>query len=111
MAGKEDLKRLHELTDEQVHEWRMARLEYGRQKYGDRHLKRYNLVDLMEELLDALNIVEFVNERAGHVPKMALIEKTIKDLILALPIVDKHIKDEHCTDEEGGERIWWSKQK
>jgi len=61
--------RLHQLTDKQIHEWRMARLEYGRQKYGDRHLQRYNLVDLMEELLDALNIVEFVNERAGHVPK------------------------------------------
>jgi len=104
--------RLHQLTDKQIHEWRMARLEYGRQKYGDRHLKRYNLVDLVEELLDGRNIVEFAEERVGEkkgfIAHVEHLKELIEECIAEAQMADSYLKDEHCTDEEGGERIWWS---
>lgn len=101
--------RLHQLTDKQIHEWRMARLEYGRQKYGDRHLKRYNLVDLVEELLDALNILEFAEERTGKKgASFGLVKNYVKKCIYVCRSIDRFIKEENCTDEEGGERIWWN---
>ena len=99
--------RLHQLTDEQIHEWRMARLEHGRKKYGDRHLKRYNLVDLVEELLDALNIVEFYEERVKGTMPVDELKQMINYCIKSAKTLDQFTSRENCTDEEGGERIWW----
>ena len=113
--------RIHELTPEQIEQWRQARLTAGLVKYGAAHMQRYGLVDVMEELLDAKNILTLFMDRVreGMVPDtqssdiaiyvytakvwLGLVENLISDL-------DSMVPDELCTDERGGERIWWSEQ-
>src|SRR5690625_2662623 len=111
--------RLHELTPEQIEEWRRRRAEVGRRKYGDAHLQRYGLVDVMEELLDAQNIVELlvnrilgtdhaaaVNAQAG----VLAIRSALWEMAYELQNLDKLLPDHVCSDEQGGERVWWSEQ-
>lgn len=113
--------RLHELTPEQIEQWRQARLTAGLAKYGVAHMQRYGLVDVMEELLDANNILTLFMDRVreGMVPDtqradIAIYVYTAKvwlgfvaSLISGL---DSIVPDELCTDERGGARIWWSEQ-
>lgn len=111
--------RLHELTPEQLHEWRRERRDAGREKYGDSHLERYNLVDVMEELLDAVNIVKLLQHRldcAGFelTPEYHAatddVAHGIAYAVQAVVNLDRLLPDELCTDERGGDRIWWSEQ-
>ncbi len=109
--------RLHELTNEQIEEWRQARMKIGEKRYEDTHLGRYNLVDVMEEILDALNILVRLSNRCFKQNRF-LPQKAVSELysltnmldftIQNVQMADKEIPDELCTDEEGGERVWWN---
>lgn len=115
--------RLHEVTQDQIDEWAARRAEVGRNKYGDAHLKRYNLVDVMEELLDATNILGLWAERMkaegvannpgmlgdpeGVLRCMEGVVAGLDRAISGLIALDKHFPDHLCTDEEGGQRVWW----
>ena len=115
MAGK-PVRRLRDLRPEEFHEWAWARMEVGRAKYGDAHLHRYGLVDVVEELLDAANILHLTSDRLQQ--QGAWREKPVldgfsrvrwmiaqaRDYVLML---DRHLPDHVCTDERGGTRIWW----
>lgn len=117
------MMRLHHLTPEQIEAWQEERLRVGQQKYKDAHMQRYGMVDLMEELLDAINILSLHTERckdkgAFHSDEDAL---AFDDLVGELNFrlwrlvgdvqrIDKAIPDELCTDERGGNRIWWTKE-
>jgi hypothetical protein len=105
--------RLHQLTPEQIEAWRQARMAEGQKIYGDRDLKRYNCVDVMEELLDCLNILERLDNRAQHqgfdanIYEIRRLITQVGDAILCLRSLDNRLPDSMCTDENGGQRIWW----
>lgn len=100
----------------------MVRMDAGREKYGDAHLQRYGLVDVMEECLDASNISRLAIDRAdldaienGNVAthlnyKVALWEFVglMGQAINKLREIDTLAPDALCTDERGGERVFWS---
>lgn len=111
-----DIKRLHKITLAELEEWRQERMRVGQLKYGDRDTKRYSLVDVAEELLDVLNILERFENRAraqgyeiDYNQQMRL--RKIKDDVFSdlarVRSLDELLPDELCTDENGGERIWW----
>lgn len=110
------MKRLHKITLAELEEWRQERMRVGQLKYGDRDTKRYSLVDVAEELLDVLNILERFENRAraqgyeiDYNQQMRL--RKIKDDVFSdlarVRSLDELLPDELCTDENGGERIWW----
>lgn len=105
------MKRLHELNGEQLKHWVKARKEAGREEYGDAHLKRYNLVDVVEELIDAYIILELFEDRMEKedinypVPDKNFIKHRIYKLINYLQELDEKVPDKACTDNTN--RIWW----
>lgn len=109
--------RLHKLTPAQIEEWREARRAAGRSKYGDAHMQRYGLVDVMEELLDTLNILDLVDSRMYRQVdvltmfqaqyQLLAVRKAIGEAVTQLLKADKPLPDHVCTDEQGGKRIWW----
>ena len=105
------MKRLHELNNEQLKEWVKARKEVGREEYGDAHLKRYNLVDVVEELIDAYIILELFHEKMEiygvnyPIPDKNEIRNNLYQLIIKLQKLDEFIPDKACTDNT--HRIWW----
>lgn len=115
--------RLHELSQTQVYEWRRARLEDGRSKYGDAHMQRYGLVDAAEKLQDLRNILHLTADRVRNqwspeseveqeelFSELAAIDDDIYVLWDRLRRIDRMLSDHLCTDEQGGERVWWSEQ-
>jgi hypothetical protein len=110
------MKRLHKITPTELEDWKRARMNVGQTKYGDRDTKRYNLVDVMEELLDVLNILERFENRAKaqgyEFNRLELYcikstERRVRDIIKRLFALDEELPDSLRTDENGGERIWW----
>ena len=108
------MKRLHELSPEEIEEWREARAEAGREKYGVDHLNRYNLVDVMEELLDALNILslleeQLIGENTHYIVLTQMMEfrQIIYENIDKLQEMDKHLQEKFCEDRKADERVWW----
>ena len=110
------MNRLHKLTDKQINEWYQARVEVGKEQYADDHLQRYNLVDIMEEIMDAHRILKLFQNRMlkecnytadidGMIDVIKLELKTIED---DLKFLDSFVADEACSDEKGGERVWWN---
>ncbi len=105
------MKRLYELTKKEINEWREERQRVGNEKYGREHLRKYNLVDVMEELLDAINILNLFHERMEKqninypVPDKNWLQKDIQSLIEYIQRLDKMIPDKVCTDNTY--RIWW----
>ncbi len=115
--------RLHEVTNEQVAEWMRARSLAGRKKYGDAHLQRHNLVDIAEELLDAINILFLFDDRFKaqtpgfdkwkYYPARAEAFELWGHLNACLDILrrtEAMLPEHLITDEQGGERVWWSEQ-
>lgn len=114
------MKRLYLLMPRQVYAWEQKRSEIGKQRYGERHLQRYNLVDVMEELLDALVILDRFEDRIEKqcdsesleiVRKFnshARLRRHIKGAIQSMIELDSHFNGDICTDEQGGDRIWWN---
>ena len=112
------MKRLKDITCSQLEEWRNTRAAIGRKKYKDKHLKRYGLVDVMEELLDAENIIKLIEDRMlkqGYNVqesllgvRLASLECLLDDVKQAAIDIDDILEDKYCTDEEGGDRIWWN---
>lgn len=111
-------KRLYELNQKQIGQWRLARRDVGRKRYGDKHLQRYGAVDIMEELLDAENILNLLFDRV----KRSEINPADMELVLlniiefgtnltklqdGLLRLDRCLSDNVCTDDQGGTRIWW----
>lgn len=116
------MKRLHHLSERQLREWQRVRQEEGSKKYGKAHLQRYGLVDVAEELLDALNIIDKMLDRIAEQGEKTTISKhqlagvsryytrlifTLKNAIKLCQRLDEFLPDKFCTDEQGGERIWW----
>lgn len=122
------MRRLYQLSGRELEEWQEARKAVGWEKYGESSYRRYNLVDVMEELMDAEVILERFQERlmleqAGEngatvwatlspVDKRTLeeIRLRIREAKFLLQQLDRVIPDHACTDEAGGERIWWNKR-
>ena len=116
--------RLSEITRSQLDHWRKARLDAGREKYGDAHLERYGLVDIAEELLDAQNIVELIQDRllseegwlwgeswAGDAcTLLAQAFGGIELVLRYLQGIDDFLPASYRNDSKGGERVWWSEQ-
>ena len=107
------MKRLHELSNNDLHEWLEARKEAGRDEYSNKHISRYNLVDVVEELLDAGNILELFQDRMKKdqvefdLELFHEINEDLEVLVHKIQELDEGIPDISCSDEEGGERIWW----
>ena len=112
------MKRLHELSVDEILAWTDARARVGRERYKDAHLQRYGLVDVMEELLDAYNILDLFFDRLSRQDQMSVRIRVMRRcavdflgaLMAGLQEMDKEIPESVCTDEQGGERIWWSEQ-
>ena len=113
--------RLHELTQAQFEQWRQARFDAGQSRYGDAHLQRYGLVDVMEELMDADNILTLFmyrvresmatdTQRDEIAARIYTIKVVLGFLASLVRELDSVVPDDLCTDERGGERIWWSEQ-
>lgn len=112
--------RLHRLKHGDLEKWVFARREAGRKRYGDDHLKRYGLVDAVEEVFDTLHIVELTLDRMGkqgipvstevkrYVTRLSFLLGEALSLIFA---IDQTLPDEVCTDELGGDRVWWGRKK
>lgn len=110
------MRRLHQLNGKELIEWSAARLHHGQERYGQSHRNRYGLVDVVEELHDAVNILYLTQDRLqwqGAWPDKPVLEAfgrvrwmitQAREYVRAL---DKHLPDATCTDERGGERIWW----
>jgi hypothetical protein len=109
------MKRLHKITPTELEDWKRERMRVGQLKYGDRDTKRYNLVDVVEELLDALNILERFENRArvqgladyNQQMRLRRIKEDVVSDLARVRSLDELLPDELCTDENGGERIWW----
>lgn len=110
------MKRLHELDCNDLYEWRAARQKVGADKYKDKHLRRYGLVDVMEEILDAKNILQLALDRqiqqgcyfgTRSLDYFYRILERLTDIKRLLIEYDELFPDNLCTDEEGGDRIWW----
>ena len=111
-----DIRWLHNLSESDFEAWRKARMDEGQKRYGDRDTGRYNLVDVAEELLDVVNIMErFENRvrvqgyRTDDLDNFFIrrIKGKAFDLLKAITVLDEYLPDELCTDENGGDRIWW----
>jgi len=121
LEREEELRRLrlHHLTFSDFREWIQARKEEGQKRYGDAHLQRYGLVDVAEELQDSLIEMELVLDR---LKKQGIkVQPELREMIVAfsglvgmalsaLLAIDKDLPDEVCTDERGGDRIWWGRK-
>lgn len=110
------MKRLHTLTAAELIEWRQERMRIGRERYGERDTGRYNLVDVVEELLDVLNILVRLENRARvqgyefswiEIATLVGLKNETRNLIDNIALLDKRMPDRLCTDENGGKRIWW----
>jgi hypothetical protein len=110
------MKRLGDLTIEEILAWLDERRRVGSEKYGDAHLQRYGLVDVVEKLIDAMVIAGLVARRcilAGAQNAVEINELLYKlsegmaECLLKARRIDKLLSDELCTDEQSGERIWW----
>jgi len=111
------MKRFHQLSGREVEEWRKARMEAGREKYHNIDHKRYGIVDIAEEALDSLNIIErmIIRWSKDQFPishrlhsKLIILWFLLEQVLEILDEIDRYLPDKVCTDEEGGERIWWS---
>ena len=110
------LVRLHALTDDQLEEWRLARMESGREKYHHIDHKRNLMVDIVEEAMDVLNILRRFAEHAGIHNKDTPglddiyidIEFAARWIIKSARSMSNHMDD--IDDSEGGYRVWWSEQ-
>lgn len=117
------MNRLHQMTEDEVIKWAEARADWGKKVYGDKHLKRYNLVDVFEELLDAVCIINLFSDRilrTGRAEEVfsdnalgayLLIETLdlLFDSMDKIQMLDALVPDEYCTDEECNGRIFFSK--
>ncbi len=105
--------RLHELTSNQLNEWRAARMESGREKYHHIDHKRNLMVDVVEEAMDIQNIMKRFDKHQNINPNNnpELIEPywEIKDLtnrVIEIAMdISNHLDD--MDDSCGGYRIWW----
>jgi len=113
------LRRLYQLSDQELEEWQEARKAVGWEKYGEDSYRRYNLVDVMEELMDAEVILErfqerLVRDRYQLAPidrrTLSTIIENIAEAKFLLMQLDRVLPDHVCTDEAGGERIWWNER-
>lgn len=113
--------RLHELTEGQLTEWRVARMDAGRSKYGNAHMHRYGCVDIAEELQDARNIAMLTGARVYRqlddpgvklqaIRLLRIFADRMDEAMALLQEIDVLLPDEVCSDEQGGERIWISEQ-
>lgn len=116
--GSKSMQRLCEMSREQIDEWRDSRQSAGCKKYADKHLQRYGAVDIMEELLDAENILNLLYDRVRRAEiSPAYLEVVLLNIIKfgtnltkiqdELLNLDECLDDNVCTDEQGGNRIWW----
>ena len=110
-------RRLCDLYAGELDAWAKRRLDVGREKYGDAHLQRYNLVDVMEELLDANNIMNLLLERVCEDAEIGrrneIIVETLGTITLVkstmnlICAIDRLCPDYFRDDAKGGKRIWW----
>lgn len=49
---------LEDINVMELNDWILARKEVGDEEYGDEHMERYCLLDVAEELIDALIILD-----------------------------------------------------
>ena len=112
------MKRLQDLSHAQLEAWRQDRMEVGKTKYGDSHLGRYGAVDIVEELLDAQNILDLIYERVRRsdislsdsevvITELVKFRSNLMQLVCRTLTLDQYLEDAECTDEKGGDRIWW----
>lgn len=119
-------KRLYEITEHELEKWRIKRMSVGQEKYKNHHLQRYGLVDVMEELLDAQNILYLITDRLWTTrdpdsqteldlcvkleQEIWKINDEIANLRDKLVALDKLFPEKFCTDEMGERRIWWDQE-
>ncbi|SDM19896.1 hypothetical protein [Halarsenatibacter silvermanii] len=111
--------RLGKLTFAELNEWWAERDDTGQREYGNTHLRRYNLVDVIEELMDAGIILERFVDRAERDCNInrEVEEKAIEGadrlifvvsaLIESVCDLDRSLPEELVSDELGGDRVWF----
>ncbi len=104
------MKRLQDLTPRDITAWRARRQEIGTTKYGETDLWRYGLVDIVEEILDAKNILDRAERRWYYQENLRLdtfkLRNLLNDVLHEIDILDGMLPDSVCTDYT--ERIWWN---
>ena len=120
------MKRLNELNGQELLRWAQERFRVGQLKYGKAHLQRHTLVDVMEELLDADNVLSLttlkiavrkhepvkaeVENRLDVLNAIADIQTEIRRVMDKVQQLDKMLPEEFDRDEKGGKRIWWNQE-
>ncbi len=114
--------RVKDLSPGDVRKWRDAREKIGRQEYGDDHLDRYNLVDLIEEIIDAdvilQRFIDRLEKQHGLDDKnevfhsnIGKINNNLNDIIWRCVLLDHHLAEQHVTDGKGGQRVYWTTER
>lgn len=115
-----DFFELKNLTIEERNKWQKTLMREGQKEYGDKHLNRYNLVDVAEEIIDARNILELFEDRvtkeiihsdlSGEYSRLFnsdlynSIKLDLERLISMLALLDERIPQRLKTDNNGGIR-------
>ncbi len=101
------MKRVASMSVRQVNALREKRFKVGREKYGDAHMSRYGLLDVLEELLDAQNILDLTSSRiegSGVVDDQQVfvdisrIYTSIENIINLVKRADEYIPLEACEE-------------
>lgn len=104
------MKRVKQLTEEQIQEWRKRRQEIGSDKYGETDLWRYGMVDILEELLDVLNILDRAQRRWQMQSDVSIDTSALTTLtdqaIQEAMRIDAQLPASVCM--ESTPRIWWN---
>jgi hypothetical protein len=111
------MRRLSNISESEFMDWAEKKRKVGKEEYGDSHRDRYGLVDFVEEILDAAHILDLYFERLvkENARNFDLIKEeglnaveNLEELVKSARKMDAMTDDRHCTDGEGGERIWWN---
>ncbi|MGM0409134.1 MAG: hypothetical protein ACQEQF_00110 [Bacillota bacterium] len=123
-------KRICDMSEKEFRKWRQAREAEGDKEYGNSHLGRYGLLDELEELNDLKHIhyklLDRIKKEEYQLAEMAQpyyedykkrmklyndIYKLAERLTEKIIELDGYLYTQECTDENGGKRIGWPKEK
>lgn len=103
------MKRIAAMSQRQIDELREKRMKAGWETYGDAHLRRYGLLDVLEEVVDAQNILDLTMIRVGRsgvtnegeiYDRISLAFRALDGVIKIIRRADEIIPEEACFEEE-----------
>ncbi len=118
---KQQIRRLFAVSSRDIIRWQKLRAENGREQYKDAHLQRYGLVDVAEEIFDAMHILALAYERIysqtitpnprvvrNIADRFARTNNLLGEVFEELCSLDRQLSHHVCSDEQGGVRVGWN---